>query len=312
MGVLSAEEVRKFQRDGYLIIRHVFNEDETKSLKSAVLRMKANPQLVRSSRNSIVFRGSLFNYRILESVPFDDRILDITRSILGDSFLYFGDSSVQMGQGPRVLHRDNIDRFAMLGPDWEGEYPMLRIGIYIGDFISNSGGLKLVPRSHRRLIPFAPPALLRILKRGMRILTPPFKLARAIVAFFQGGFNVPSQSGDVLIWNFRLLHSGNAVKLKRFPHVALPVWLENAAPDSWRQPGNQDRMVMFCAFAAEGDHLKRYLQARRQFDLDNWKWTRWDAHFERQAKDKKVDLWKPDPDFGVLYRGREKEESGQS
>ncbi|TLZ68376.1 MAG: phytanoyl-CoA dioxygenase family protein [Methanobacteriota archaeon] len=309
---LSPEDVEKFRRDGYLLIRNLFSADELDSFKDAIFGLRANPSLVRSSRNSIVFRGSLFNYRVLESVPFDDRILDVARSILGSSFAYFGDSSVQMGQGPRGLHRDSTNRVALLGPDWEGEYPLLRMGIYIGDFTRNSGGLKIVPRSHLPLIPFAPPVFMRILKRLTRFLTPPFRLARKLVAVFQGGFDVPSQSGDLIIWNFRLLHSGNAVKLKRYPRFALPVWLENAAPESWRLPGNRDRMVMFCAFAREGAHLERYLRARRETDLTNLKWTRWDASFQTLASAKRVRLFKPDPEVGVLYQGREPEESGAS
>src|SRR6266567_6460350 len=175
MTVLSSEELEKFEQEGYLLIHDVFSRDEVEAFREAIIKLKANPNLLaRSARNWIVFRGSLFNYKILEGVPFDDRILEIARSILGDSFVYFGDSSVQTGQGPRGLHRDNIDRFALLGPDWNGDYPLLRMGIYIGDFVSNSGGLKIVPRSHRPLLHFAPPILLRILSRAVRFLTPPW------------------------------------------------------------------------------------------------------------------------------------------
>jgi hypothetical protein len=122
--------------------------------------------------------------------------------------------------------------------------------------------------------------------------------------------NVPSRSGDVIIWNFRLLHSGNAVRLKRFPNAALPVWLEKVLPLSWRRPGNEDRMVMFCAFAKDGPALERYLQARRESDLRNWKLTRWDEAFVRRSKAAQVRLRKPDVDVGELYQGREPEESG--
>ncbi len=306
---LSADQVATFEREGYLLIPNVFSAAEIEALRAAIFRLNGNPKLVFSARDATKFRGSLFNYRDLQMVPFDDRLLDIVRSVLGDSLVYFGDSSVQMGQGPRGLHRDNIHRFNPIGPDWVGPYPLVRMGVYIGDFETQSGGLKLVPRSHRPLVPFLSSRTLQRLSRATRFLTPPFRWGRDLVAVFQGGENVPSHSGDVLIWSFRLLHSGNAVKLKRFPRWALPVWLERRVPESWRRPGNQDRMVMFCAYANPGEHLQRYLAARRPGDLEQWRQTRWNDSFEGMARAKHVALLKPDPQMGSKYGGVEPEES---
>lgn len=302
---LSVEEVQRFEREGYLLIPQLFSAAEIQAIKDTILRLKENGQLTHLVRKAVVFRGSLFNYETLDRIVFDDRILDVARSVLGDSLLYFGDSSFQTGQGPRGLHRDNLDRLNPLGPDWDGEYPLLRMGIYIGDFVANSGGLKLVPRSHRSLLPFLPRPLRNLLNRAVRPLTPLFKLSRKLQALVQGGHNVPSRSGDLMIWSFRLLHSGNAVKLRRHPDWALPTWLEDRLPETWRAQGNRDRMVLFCAFARTGPALGRYLQGRRPADLNQWRWTRWDASFEALARSKQVALQKPDPEVGSLFRGTE-------
>ncbi len=309
---LSSEDVERFRREGYLRIPNVFSPNEIEQVREAIRGLGKNPKLVFSARDATKFRGSLHNYRGLASFPFDGRILDVVRSVLGDSAAYFGDSSVQMGQGPRGLHRDNIHRFNPLGPDWEGDYPLVRLGVYFGEFDRDSGGLKLVPRSHRPLVPFLPLRLQKLLNRGTRFLTPPFRLARGVIAIVQGGVDVPSHTGDLLIWSFRLLHSGNAVKLRRHPKWALPVWIEKRAPESWRQPGNLERMVFFCAFANPGPHLTRYLDGRRPADLLQWKHTRWDAATEAWAREKGVALVKPDPEVGSLYQGTEPEESGHA
>ncbi len=302
---LSVEEVQRFEREGYLLIPQLFSDTEIQAIKDTILRLKENPQIIHLVRNAVVFRGSLFNYTTLETIVFDDRILDVARSVLGDSLLYFGDSSFQTGQGPRGLHRDNIDRLNPLGPDWDGDYPLLRMGIYIGDFVSNSGGLKLVPRSHRSLLPFLPRPLRNLLNRAVRPLTPLFTVGRKLQAVVQGGHNIPSRSGDLMIWSFRLLHSGNAVKLRKHLDWALPTWLEDHLPESWRAQGNKDRMVLFCAFARAGSSLNRYLAGRRPADLNQWRWTRWDPSFEAMARSKRVDLQKADPEMGALYRGTE-------
>lgn len=308
---LSSEDVERFRREGYLRIPNVFPEAELERVQETIRGLGRNPRLVFSARDATKFRGSLHNYRGLEGYPFDDRILDVVRSVLGDAFVYFGDSSVQMGQGPRGLHRDNIHRFNPLGPDWVGNYPIVRLGVYFGDFEHDSGGLKLVPRSHRPLVPFLPTGFHRLLNRGTRWLTPPFRWARDLVAIVQGGKNVPSHTGDLLIWSFRLLHSGNAVKLRRHPTWALPVWIEKRVPESWRQPGNAERMVFFLAYARPGEHLTRYLEGRRPGDLLQWKHVRWDAGTEAWARAQGVRLVKPDPETGSLYQGSEPEETGR-
>jgi len=309
MPKLSSEEIRRFEKEGFIIVRNAYSDKETESFKNAILKLKAELYSAQSTSKPIAFKGSPFNYDELERVPFDDRILDIAKSLLGDSLVYFGDSSVNMGGGgasQRGFHRDCVNRFNLFGPDWDADYPLLRIGIYLGDFSVNSGGLKIIPGSHRPRFSFLRRIFLRSLKHQIRIFSLPFDWLRRCLSIFQGGYNIPSRTGDIVAWSFRLLHSAGNVRLKRWSTWSLPVWIENALPKSWIQPGGEQRMVMFVAFAADGPHLDRYLATRRPSDLEWWKTIRWDGVIEQWAREKGIRLRKPDPAVGELFKPRNK------
>lgn len=167
----------------------------------------------------------------------EPRILNMARSCLGPGpLIYFGDSGYQVGQGGYGWHRDNIDRQHAEGPDWEGDYPLIRVGLYLQDHSWHSGGLKVQVGSHRA-------------ESGKPVM-------------------VDTEAGDLVAWNLRILHSGNAVRLRGFskwaiqPHRhlrkgqlgerAIPLWL--------RRPEAQERMALFLTYGQPGTHLDRYLE----------------------------------------------------
>jgi ectoine hydroxylase-related dioxygenase (phytanoyl-CoA dioxygenase family) len=301
---LTSSQVRAFREEGYLLLPGVFTEEEMTSAREAIREMSRNPSLFRQVSQARHFHGSLLNYPALERFVFDDRVLGPVKAVLGDSPVFFGDTSVQTGRGGREFHRDSVNRVNLLGPDWEGDYPLVRVGIYMGDFTRESGGLKVVPRSHRPRLEALRRPLGRFLGRNVRVFTPAFTWIRRLLATVEGGTFVPSRTGDLILWNFRLLHTGNAVRLKRAPSVSLPCWVEDLAPASWALEGGDERAVMFLAFAGAGPHLDRYLAVRRRTDLESWKASRWDAEVEAKARAKGLVPMKPDPAFGSGWSAR--------
>jgi len=109
------------------------------------------------------------------------------------------------------------------------------MGIYLQDHRRHSGGLKIKAGSHLR-------------DGGPSIL-------------------VDSNAGDVVVWNMRILHSGNAVRLRLLPNFAaippsshlrrlkigedmIPLWMQ--------LPLQRERAAMFMSFGVESKHLDRY------------------------------------------------------
>src|ERR1043165_3900363 len=179
---------KKFEEDGYLLVQNVFTPSEIEQFRKLAYEQfeidkKKKLDVYHPGSKAKYNKGDLLSKEKLHQVLLDDRILEIARTILGTSdILYFGDSSYQIGTGMRGFHRDNIDRTDLNGPDWKGEYTLIRLGIYLQDHKNYSGGLKIKVGSHKN---------------------PDGK------AIFVG-----NEVGDVAVWSLKTLHSGNAVRLK--------------------------------------------------------------------------------------------------
>ena len=230
----NAIDKASFEKQGYGIARSVFSRDEVASLRADVYK-----QLETDQKKGLVYQvppfkaqfvnGDLLSKELLYRVLLDDRILSIAQSALGaKDLVYFGDSSYQTGTGSNGFHRDNIDRSDLNAPDWQGKYTLLRLGIYLQDHSNFSGGLKIRTGSHR---------------------------ASTGKAVF-----VNSKVGDVVFWDLKTLHSGNAVRLKAMPDFSVNVAIaERLIPGFLRKEEEQERISMFMTFAVKSAHLHRYL-----------------------------------------------------
>jgi len=232
-----------FKKNGYYIVRNVFTENEIKSFRSL-----AYETLEQDKKNNLVTNvatniknvyyplGDLLG-KPIKKLLLSDKVLEIAAEILGETPIYFRDSTYQIGVGDRGFHRDNVDRIANVGQDWDGEYGIIRIGVYMQDHDKYSGGLKVIKGSNNG-------------KSTKKIF-------------------VDSKAGDVVIWNLRTLHSGNAARLKLFPNLVLGYRLENALPKFLFKDSQQERISCFMSFAKEGVHLNRYLKEYMQVKMIN-------------------------------------------
>ena len=130
---------KKFDTDGYLLVEKVFSPAEIEQFRKLAYEQyeidkskKLDFQLPNLPTKAKYNKGDLLSKEKLHPILLDDRILTIAKTILGsDDLIYFGDSSYQIGTGLRGFHRDNIDRTDLNGPDWQGEYTLIRLGIYL-------------------------------------------------------------------------------------------------------------------------------------------------------------------------------------
>jgi hypothetical protein len=269
---------QRFEKDGYLVVKSVFTAEEIKQLREEAYKQyeidkqkKLDFQIPNLPTKAKYSKGDLLSKELLRHVLLDDRILSIARKILGNNdLIYFGDSSYQIGTGLRGFHRDNIDRTDLNGPDWQGEYTLIRLGIYLQDHKNYSGGLKIKLSSH-------------INETGKPIF-------------------VDSEVGDVAIWSLKTIHSGNAVRLKLFPNYSINTsGKENLVPSFLKKNEQQERISLFMTFALKSKHLDRYINEytlKRKDTLEHIRSSKFDESIIDIAEQKGVEILKPIPEYG--------------
>jgi hypothetical protein len=236
MNQIPVELREKFLKDGYAILKGAFSSDEINRFRKLVYAQYEEDErnglaftLSKSSSKARYAKGDLLSKPKLREILLDERILGLARRVLGsDRLIYFGDSSYQIGTGLRGFHRDSIDRTNLNGPDWKSEYTLIRVGLYLQNHKQYSGGLQIKPGSH---------------------LKPDGKKTF-----------LDSETGDLATWSLKLLHSGNAVKLKWLPNLPLDPVLENRIPSFMRMEQEQERVSLFMTFAVASSHVDRYIQ----------------------------------------------------
>ena len=220
-----------YKKNGYCVVRDVFSKKEIFDFrKLAYLSMNNDRKNGKGRQETSKIKNVWYSEGDLTAKPlskllFSEKILKIAGEVLGTKPVYFGDSTYQVGAGDRGFHRDNIDRIANVGDDWNGEYELIRFGVYLQDHKHFSGGLKVIEGSH-------------LGRNGKRKF-------------------VQSNAGDVVFWNKRTLHSGNAQRLKLFPNLVLGYRLENLLPNFLFLNSDKERISCFMSFAKEGEHLNR-------------------------------------------------------
>jgi hypothetical protein len=268
----------KFDKNGYVLIPKVFTESEIEQFRKLAYEQyeidknkKLDFQLPNLSTKAKYNKGDLLSKEKLHPILLDDRILEIAKTILdNDDLIYFGDSSYQIGTGLRGFHRDNIDRTDLNGPDWKGDYTLIRVGIYLQDHKNYSGGLKIKEGSHKN-------------SNGKAVF-------------------VGNEIGDVAVWSLKTLHSGNAVRLKIFPNFSInKAGREGMIPAFLKKDQQHERISLFMTFASKSSHLTRYINEyslKRNDTLDNLKASKYSADALELANKKHVEVMKLVPEQG--------------
>jgi hypothetical protein len=270
-----------FHRDGYAIVRGLLTSGEVAELRQAVEKLEHSPSLQKARVPSDplvpslrVFYGDLLSKAGLGHLVFDDRILAVARSILGNDLIYWGDSTFHIGKGYRGLHKDCVDRGNPEGLDWQSEYDVIRMGIYLQDHEHHSGGVKMRKGSHRHP-----------------------DLSSGILN------DVPSHSVDLVVWKLTTTHSGNALRSRLLPGVTLQNRWENRMPSFLALPEEMERHTLLFTYSRPGIHLDRYIKycVDRGDYAEHWRHSRGDDVAENAAKEKGVRLLKPIPDYGSKF-----------
>ena len=239
--MLSFEDRKRFQEDGFLRVRGVFTPTEVARFRAAADRLESGEADARS----------LIDVPEMADFWRDPRMLEIASDILGGPLVYFFsghfhryDFSKGANLTARHLHHDakgsigNI--FNRVNETLETPYPVLRFGIYLQDTQTQSGGLKVAVGSH----------------------------LRDVSDFKQTDFrlqNIASQPGDVIAFTHRLLHSPLALRFKDGRDTVLTTREEDVEflnrPEQFL-PIPQIRQTIFTDYSIPSDLSDLYIKNR--------------------------------------------------
>lgn len=281
--MLTKDQINYFNKNGFLLIKNFFSTEEIEKIRSGVKTVIAREPLNPNARYKVTV-GDLASKPELAYLTLHPGMIEVGRDILGSKIVYFGESNVMIGGLSRGFHRDNADRESPDGPDWHMPYQVIKMGVYCQDHANYSGGLKVRYGSHEAS-DFIPGKYSDKIGRG--------KI-----------YNIPNKSGDLIVWSFKIAHSANFIRLKIFKNLTLDPRWEYKIPQWLQRPLQKERIVLFNAFGAPGESLDRYVQYyidRGDFH-DHWKKSRYDAELQRQADQLGVEIRRPIPEYGSLYK----------
>ena len=233
------EPAEVFWRDGFIVVRDLLPSSEAEAFRQDALLDPTNRDLLC--------------HPSLRKLLLNDRLLEVIKSLIGPKLVYFGDSSINIGDTDAGFHKDNPDKDDPEAPDWQSKYPLVRFGIYAQNHMRKPNGLDLRQGSHEHCST---------------------TVGKHVYA--------DTRIGDAVIWNLRTSHSGSGMTVSGRP----------IDPDSVvgkvlrRLPVLRDkpavkRVAFFGTFGAPGAHLDRYVEylRTRQYKVDGWK----RSHYEESA-----------------------------
>jgi hypothetical protein len=250
---------------GFCLVKGVFSPAEMDALERDLAMAHAE------------FHGNvpdLYSIPSLQWLLFDERIRGLAHELLGQTLVYYRETSAAYEKVPGALTAKPFNDFhcdargtseKLHGlPESQGIYPGYRFGIYFRNYRNYSGGLKVAPASHLRSYIFdrrynvekyvreLPSVTQRIGPYDAQLRLQPMEL-----------YNVPSEPGDIVIFSLRVCHSAGAVRLKYRPNLALLPIVDADLPPDIRLPiPPGSRNAIFLDYGAPQAALDYYIKWR--------------------------------------------------
>jgi len=253
---------------GFCLVKGVFSPEEITSLERAAASAYAQ------------FDGKVPDIYStpLRSLLFDQRVRDLAHALLGDRLVYYRETAVNYEEVPGPLtakpyadyHCDARGNAAHLygDPANVGVYPAYRFAIYFRDYRNHSGGLKVAPGSHLRDIKFDRRLdQLQVVTQLPRVeyRIGPYEIDLPIQPIEL--YNVPSQPGDIVIFNLRCYHSAGAKRLMDQPTLSLlPRVDEQLPPEICLPIPPGSRNALFFDYGAPSELVDYYVKWRAVVD----------------------------------------------
>lgn len=260
------ESIRSItEAHGFCLVKNVFSSEQMERLEGGL------------ATDHTTFGGHLPELLSCPSarwVALDSKVLAAARALMSEPLYYYGESHLDFEKevGPRSLspfstpHFDARGSRESLDPFWSSPTDEIfrgyRFAIYFRDYKNFSGGLMVSPGSHRGdLKRYGVGAPTNFEYKRVKIGEHEFIVGWPDVPLFI----VPSEPGDVVIWNLRTLHSAGARRFVAKPD--LPILAEFGNPIFEKipkaflpQPG--PRNAIFFDYGTATEEVDLYIKHR--------------------------------------------------
>ncbi len=195
--LLSNNDISFFKKNGYLLVKDVFSQSDIFQLRKIFDDAKQTGTWNTSPYYTDTIMTDIYNfYPEIIDIIFSEKHIQVAKDLLGTDCILIPECAVHRNRY-FDWHRDDINE---LGRDFSvnKDLSVIQTCIYFQDNNSETGGgMTVCPGSHLK-------------KNSQNILY--FKLKKMLNAFHKE--NVPSQTGDLLVFDYSLIHRGTPCKTK--------------------------------------------------------------------------------------------------
>jgi len=238
----------KLKLDGYCLIKNFFSKDEIDDLRFFVQKNR--------DKNKDIYLSIIETKK--GKCLLSKRYFDLLKRTLGENLVYYLDSDLLVDTDKKTIGSFHIDTRNDDEDPGTSDYKVWRVGIYLQDHKNYSGGIKIILSSHKKL-------LLSSFKKFFNILIKILKYKKKYsFKSFLPSFNfvnVPSEAGDIIIWNGRTHHSGRFQRLKVFKNFVLHPFFERLFPKFFFIE-DKERFVIFQNWCIAHNSSKNYIEYR--------------------------------------------------
>lgn len=231
--MLKQEQRECFARDGYLIVPGVLSDEQVSWLRSFFRpKFELSPQERFAGDTDHVLFDVFARYSEVRWLLFHRPALEVLRSLLGEDFVVLRETAAHLNHFA-PWHKDTSSQEAAGHRfHWEDDYLMVEAGYYLQPNSEDwGGGLDVEPGTHREPELRLKPSLVDRALARLGLARGPLRRPRSFVS-------VPTRSGDLLVFDFRLNHRGTVPARPAHPE--------------------HDKMAVFIACSRNSRHVRAY------------------------------------------------------
>jgi len=141
-GLLSEAQVQAYQRDGFLLVEHLFSADEMLKWKQRVVELLNESTYKGKSGVQVWFHDQL--PPDLLGLMIDDRVVQILRQIIGENVEFLSVKTAFKSASTRFATPWHKDRFYWFGTE------KISVWLALDDATVANGCLKVIPGTHKQ------------------------------------------------------------------------------------------------------------------------------------------------------------------
>jgi len=254
---------KDYENNGYIHLKNFLEPEELR-----IYLKKLNSEETDSSE--------LSHDTELSGILFNKKLNLILSKLLDEKPIYFGignihGNTVENRISWRRMHNDTrghpTEPFGRSYYDpAKFQWPIVTVFFYLEDFENQSGCLKVVKGSHKKFIP----TIGNYLKVFFNLsknwkFDGKYSLSSVPLLHFLNYRNIKSKPGDLVIMNHSVHHSPNALILKLFPNLSLPVFLENFIEKYLKfliKPPSKQRRMINLTYSKNSKQMEYFIRSR--------------------------------------------------